>query len=90
MRTPEQLIQDAHRIDLFLKDEAIIAAFSRMERAYYEEFANADSSEKRVTVWAKAKVLKDFEGQLKILVEPLEIEKIHAAKRTRAAERTPE
>ena len=63
-RSTQQIIDDARRLDEFLKDEAIQAVFSRMERRYYEEFVAAiDSSEKRVMACAKANVLRDFERE---------------------------
>jgi hypothetical protein len=61
-------IRDAARVDLFLRDDAIVMAFALMERRYYEEFKQADSSESRVRAWAKANVLDDFQAQLRIVV----------------------
>lgn len=89
-RSPEQMLADARRIDEFLKDEAIDAAFRRMERSYYEEFIAASSSEARVQAWAKANVLKDFERELKIIRTPLDVEEFNAAKRKRAADTSKE
>lgn len=65
----EQAIHAAARVDQFLKDDAISGALSRMERRYFEEFKHADSSEKRVTAWAKAKVLDDFLAELRIVID---------------------
>ena len=78
-KSPEQLIADASRLTAFLADEAIEAALSRMERRFYEDFINADSSEKRVTTWAKATVLRDFERELRSITDAGEI----AAKTTK-------
>lgn len=80
MRSPEQVIADAARIDAFMKDEAVGGALSRMERRFYEEFIGADSSEARVKAWAKANVLRDLERELKIIVDAGEHEVLRIAK----------
>lgn len=67
MSTPAQ--RTAQRIDDFLKDEAIDGVLSRMERRYYEEFITADTEEKRVRAWAKAKMLRDFETEMKVITD---------------------
>jgi hypothetical protein len=68
-KSAEQIIRDADRISEFLKDEVIAGALSRMERRIYEEFQAADSSEKRVTTWAKSVVLRDFETELRSIID---------------------
>ena len=89
MRSAEEIIRDAQRISDFLKDDAIAAALSRMERRFYEEFIAADSSEKRVTAWAKANVLRNFEAELQIVMDAGEIEVKNAAKAAVRASRKP-
>ena len=84
MVTPEQAIQHAAKVEQFLKDDAISGAFARLERRYYEAFKQADSSEKRVTAWAKANVLDDFLTELRIIIstgERFVLEAAQAAKR---------
>lgn len=76
-------IQAARRIDAFLKDDVIAKALSDMERRYYEEFIAAESSEQRVRAWAKAKMLRDFETQLKIVSDAGETETLQAARASR-------
>jgi len=71
--SPEFRAARASRINQFLGDDAVTWVFSRMERQYYEEFKNADSSEKRVTAWAKAKALSDFEKELKGILDDGEL-----------------
>lgn len=81
--TREDAIQAAARVDSFLKDDAITGALSRMERRYYEEFKAADSSEKRVTAWAKAHHLDDFLTELRIVISTGEHEVLAAANAAR-------
>ena len=79
-KSSEATIAAARRIDAFLKDEAIGGALSRMERRYYEEFKAADTSEKRVQAWGKAKVLDDLERELKSILDAGEMAVLQAAK----------
>lgn len=83
MTTPEQAIQDAMRVQTFLKDDVIAGVLSRLERAFYEEFVAADSSEKRVTAWAKATVLRKFEMELQIVMDAGEKEVLRIANETK-------
>ena len=79
-KSPERIVQEAARIDQFLRDDVVGGALQRMERRYYEEFLAADSSEARVKAWAKANVLRDLEGQMKSLVDAGEFEILQMAK----------
>lgn len=88
-RSPEQIVRDGQRISEFLKDPAIEAAMSRMERRIYEEFLDADSSEKRVTTWAKATVLREFERELRSIVGAAEMEVLKEAHEAAKAKRQP-
>lgn len=62
--TTDQRALDGNRMREFLRDDTVNEALSRLERKYYEEFKHADSSEKRVTAWAKANALHDLTQQL--------------------------
>lgn len=71
-KSRERVISDAERVNTFLKDDVIggeQGVLTRLERKYYEEFTAAEDTEKRTTAWAKARVLKDFESELRILVD---------------------
>jgi hypothetical protein len=50
-----------------LADECMVEVRAMLERRYFEEFKQADSSEKRVTAWAKAHLLDDFWNQLHVV-----------------------
>lgn len=89
--TSEQVVQRASRLKQLLDDPIIADALSRMERRFYEEFIAADSSEKRVTAWAKANVLKEFEREMNSVFDAGETEVLRAAKdAAKAASRTTE
>lgn len=80
MKTADEIIRDATRVKEFLADPIIEGAMSRMERRFYEAFIAADSSEKRVTAWAQATVLRTFETELNAVIGAGEVEVINAAK----------
>jgi hypothetical protein len=79
-KSAEQIIADANRITAFLKDPVIAEAMSRFERRTYEELIGADSSEKRVVAHVKANVLRDFETELRSILDAGESEVLKAAK----------
>lgn len=88
--TREKAVQDAMRVQNFLKDDVIGAVLARMERRYYEEFLKADSSEKRVTAWAKATTLRNLEHEMQITLDEGERAVLEIAKEARqAAQRAP-
>ncbi len=82
-RTADEIIRDANRIAEFLRDPVIAEAMTRFERRTYEELIAADSSEKRVVAHVKANVLRDFESELKIILDAGETEVLKAAKSPR-------
>lgn len=82
MNSPEKTIRIAQKIDAFLKDEDIIAAFKLVSVRYYEEFRAATSSELRVTAWARANALEDILTQLRIPIDAGEAEVLKAAQHT--------
>lgn len=79
-RSAAQLLADARRIDEFLGDDAIKAAFSRMERRYYVEIEAADGAHHVLNVQAKIRALRDFERELKNILDPLDVAALTAAK----------
>ncbi len=62
--SPETRALNGAKMQEFLHDDTVNAAFSRLERRYYEAFKSADSSDKRVTAWAKANALADLQQEL--------------------------
>lgn len=79
MNNVADTIRIAAKIDQFIKDEDVDAAFKRVATRYYEEFRAADSSEKRVVAWAKANALEDVLLQLRITIDAGEAEVLNAA-----------
>lgn len=79
----EEVIRRAGVVDEFLQNEVIAGILSRLERKYYEEFLASDSSEKRVTAWAKAKTLRDFEQETKAVIDGGKIELEHIARKAK-------
>jgi hypothetical protein len=78
--TPEQTIRDAATVDQFLKNEVIDATLKGLAVRYYAEFRASDSSEKRVTSWAKTNVLEDFLTELRAVVSAGEAAVLNAAR----------
>lgn len=62
--SPEKTIEDARVVKNFLDNDVVKAALARVSVRYYEEFRRADSSEKRVTAWARANALEDVLTEL--------------------------
>ena len=79
MKTADEIIRDAARLDQFLKDEVVDGAFKEVATRYYKEFRAADSSEKRVTAWAKANALEDLLLELRTAINAGEVEVLKAA-----------
>lgn len=75
-----QAIQDASEVTRFMKSDVGKGALARVATKYYEEFRAADSSEKRVTAWAKANALEDFLKELQAIQDAGEREELIAAK----------
>lgn len=73
--TLEERIAHAKRLQQFLADPLVATALTALERRYYEEYLSADSSEKRVTAWAKGNVLRDLNGALKAVLDDGEMAK---------------
>ena len=80
MRSPEETIRVAAKIDAMLKDDDIKDAFKAVSVRYYEEFRRAKSSEERVTAWAKANALEDVLTQLRVGIDAGEAAVLTAVK----------
>lgn len=63
-----------------MDDDVMKAALARVSVSIYAEFRRADSSEKRVTAWAKANVLEEILTELQAVKDAGEREALIAAK----------
>lgn len=63
--TEEETIGAAQRVANFVNDEAVIAAFARLDKSYYDEFKKDGG----VTAWAKARALDDLRDELTSVVD---------------------
>lgn len=61
----QQAIDDAKRVTEFLADPAVAAALRRLEKQSLDDFDAADTDEKRRTIWAKTRALREFCTELK-------------------------
>lgn len=75
-----QAIHDAAEVSRFMKSDVGKGALARIAAKYYEEFRRADSSEKRVTAWAKANALEDFLTEIQTVQDSGERETLIAAR----------
>lgn len=66
MSTP---IQDGLRVKTWLEDELFKDILKTVAANIYAEFRAADSSEKRVTAWAKANALEAILVEMNAVVE---------------------
>jgi hypothetical protein len=78
-----QAIADAAIVKQFLANEVIDAALKRVAATIYQEFRDADSSEERVTAWARAKALEDVLNELHAVKSAGEREATESEKRAR-------
>lgn len=51
---------DGHRMQVFLKDEVVQAAFAVLKERSYKDFLAATTADERLVAQAKALVLDDF------------------------------
>lgn len=63
------IIAAGHRIEQFLKDDAVQSALRAMKELAYIRFMEADDDTKRREAQARAKVLDDFEAMMRATVE---------------------
>lgn len=80
MSTP---IQDGLRVKQWLEDELFKGILKRVSVNIYDEFRAADSSEKRVTAWAKANALEAILVEMNAVVENGEAAKIETDRQSR-------
>jgi hypothetical protein len=66
MNNPDAIVRIAAKMDAFLNDEDVDAAWKDVAKRYYEEFRAATSSELRMQAWSKAKALEDILLELRI------------------------
>lgn len=78
MSTP---IQDGLRVKQWLDDELFKDVLKTVSANIYAEFRAADSSEKRVTAWAKANALEAILVALNSVVEEGERARLESEKR---------
>lgn len=78
MTTP---IQDGMRVRAWLEDPLMDGILKSVAANIYNEFREADSSEKRVTTWAKAKALEAIINEMQAVVSAGEREKLESDKR---------
>lgn len=80
VNNPDAIIRRAAKIDAFLKDEDIDAAWKQVATRYYEEFRRAESSEQRMQAWARAKALEDILTELRVAIDSGERAVLDAAR----------
>lgn len=64
----DQEIQAGERIERFLADDEVQAAFARLERKYYDEFKAAADPAARESAWAKSRAMEDVKTELRVSV----------------------
>lgn len=74
-------IQDGQRVKAWLDDELMKGVFKTVAANIYNDFRAADSSEKRVTAWARANALEGIINEMQAIVSAGEREKLESDKR---------
>lgn len=78
------VFEHARRIEQFLEDEVVQAAFAAMKQANYQLFLGAKDEPGRVVAQAQAKVLEGFEAALRGVVDAGILAKHDQEQRVRA------
>lgn len=89
MKTPQKLIEEAMKIENFLKDETIGGCIKAVAAKIYDEFRAADTSEKRVLAWARSKALEELLTEFKITQEAGEVEVMKIAQEAKRKQPQP-
>lgn len=80
-------IEAKRSIEQILAEPAFVGAVKALEKEYLAEFADADSDEKRRTVWSKARVLQDLMIQLAAVMQRGKVAEATRTKRDAAEDR---
>lgn len=62
--TLEEQIRAGERVEQFLNDEAVKAAFARVREKYVDEWTRADTTEAREACWHKHAALADVWAEI--------------------------
>ena len=65
----EQQVSAGERVSRFLADEAVIAAFTKLEEKYIAEWKGSKTREERESLHAKVQVVEDVRTQLRAIVD---------------------
>lgn len=68
-------IRDGERVEMFLRDEAVIRAFAKVEEQYTARWKQAKTRETREELWAKQDALADVMAKLRETVGNKEMAK---------------
>lgn len=67
--TPDNEIDAGLRVAQFVSDPAVIAAFEKLDRAYWHGFKTSGTAEARDAFGQKARVLDDLQNELRTIVD---------------------
>jgi len=76
-------IDAGNRVAEFLKDPAVIAAFDKLDRAYWHGCKTAPTAEARTAFGEKARVLDDLQNELRSIVDNGRIATVKRERSTR-------
>jgi hypothetical protein len=68
MDTEQKEIDHGRRVEQFLEDEAITAAFDKIAGLNYAEFLSA-TPDKAITIQSRARALEDIKNELRVIVD---------------------
>ena len=66
--TLEQEAQDGERVKQFLGDDAIKAAFARIDTLMFGKFKDAQTEEQRLRAWAVAQAVDEIQREMRVVV----------------------
>lgn len=66
MDDEQKEIEAGHRIEQFLKDEAILGMFEKLRGMYYAEFQSAEPDQ-AIAIQGKVRALADVENQMRVI-----------------------
>ena len=65
----EKQVADAHRLRLFMEDEAIVDAFALMELAAVKAWKAGETVEAREAAHQRVRALEELKTQIKVLID---------------------
>lgn len=85
--TEEEKIDAKDRVERFLADPAVQAAFEQVQKDLFEQWKKADTVEKREALHAQARASEEMSRALRVVIETGKRAQIESGRRGRSTPR---